>query len=135
MALRKPWRSKQYVEETKMLNIQTLALWNKIKHHLSDNGLLDVLQMHPELREEIEQIRQFRPVAIQNATRMGDKMVGSIVNYVGKDEYLLKWISRQTDKKVTVVETPLVVAMDGDVCFEMNDGSIFQAPNNDLKFN
>jgi hypothetical protein len=40
------------------MNQETLHLWNIVKEHLDDNGLEEIWNNYPELREEAERIRR-----------------------------------------------------------------------------
>jgi hypothetical protein len=111
------------------LNPEILAFWNLIKYHLCDNGLLDVAEKYPQLGSDAGSIRTFKPRSANYATRIGDKMVGTKANYVGDE-----WKKHVKGQKVTVTETPLKVAVYGDICFETADGYILTCPSNDLRF-
>jgi predicted transcriptional regulator len=86
-------------------------------------------RLYPELKEEIAKIRDYKPTAIQFATRFEDKMIGNVVRYVGNE-----WKEYVKGQKVTIIETPLSIAVNGCVCFQTADGFIFTAPRIDLRF-
>ena len=112
-----------------MLSEELKFFWDSVKYHLCDNGLCELERLYPELRTEIQHIREYRPVAILNATRFQDKMVGSVVKYVGE-----RYQSYTKGETVTIMETPMCAAIKNVVCFMTSDGFIFSAPRIDLRF-
>ena len=110
------------------LSPEILAFWNKVKYHLCGNGLLDVAETYPQLRFDAERIRAHRPEAINYATRSGDMMVGSKVNYIGA-----LWKEIVGDQKVTFAKTPMAVAVYGEACFECG-GHILTCKSYELRF-
>ncbi len=110
------------------LSPEILAFWNKVKYHLCGNGLLDVAETYPQLKYEAESILAHGPEAINFATRNGDMMVGSRVNYTGE-----QWKRIVGDQKVTTVKTPMVGAIYGEACFE-SGGHTLTCKSFELRF-
>ncbi|MEI7513433.1 MAG: hypothetical protein WCJ74_02310 [bacterium] len=104
------------------LNPEILEFWDAVKHHLCGNGLLDVAEKYPQLRPEIDEIRVYKPSPINMST----VFAGDPARYTG--EQYRDFVANQT---VTIVKTPLSVAMNGELCIEAN-GFTLTVPQNEL---